>query len=896
MAIDAGDRFVRRHNAARGSTSNTTAADITYDTAVLDDSGYTWSSPEVTVDTAGLYLYIADLGQVDVASTRAVGTHVPAVNTVNQNPLGIASHRYLRNSGGAEGASIGMAILDLAASDDVKVRNPGSGGIGQIDILGNYATRASYGGGIQLIRMPDGNLTHLERDNVNSADPGVSNINTTRPWIDSSGTWGKLTWGAEVQDDDNLAADLNGNITLKANKKYLIVWTAVHYSTDASRHAYVTALNIAGTRVQTASSYQRNTASQGPPMCGMYLHEVGGTNETAFLEATQESEGADAGTPQFRHGAIQVLELPDSAEWIHVDNGTTDSLTTALAGTGTYYDTPLSSTLRADGDSNLSLDGANNAVQNDSGGALPVLAIGWHRWDRDSGASGTRKMPWNRWNNGGSALGYGIAGAYSRGQQSGDDTFQAHYVGAATMDLANAADLKFQANEPASGANADMGVYASTSRYFLGVQVLNLETLVAGGSDATGVMAKQDYSETLYSQTVSADGNTTLSKQDYTQNIYSFSVIEGQGVSPTINKIAFTESLFPVSATGGALTTLSKLSYLEALYGLTVIGEATTTLNKQSYSQGIYSLAITGDSTALLNKLGYSLNQYPIAAQTGGSVIVALNKQDFSMTLYPATISGAAEIVLNRQQYNLSTYQLDALISTVAALNKLSYSEALYNISVQAGGSVAVVMGKQGFGLSIYPIETVLDITIGLNKQVFSQSVFSLSVVGDANAMLSKQEFVVNTYPILASIPAVAALNKIGFAVNQHSFSVIEGLGVAFTLNKQDYLITQHPLNTATGTTVNIGASYGMNIYPISIVGDSLVTLNKQGYVLSVYGVTIEAEDVGIPAAIERRVTLKSFVNIREDLKTPITAQVDLKSRITSQVVIHSCITPNVAL
>ncbi len=479
MAITTGQRFVRSQVAARSTTSNTTAADITYDTAEISEGGYSWSSPEVTVDTAGLYLYIGDIGQVDIASTRAVGTHVPTINGVLQTPIGLASHRYLRNSGGTEGASIGMGILDVPLNGSIKVRNPGNAYNSShfIDHLGNYATRVNYGGGIQLIKLPEGNLTQLIRNNSNADVVGISNINTTRPWIDSSGVWEKLTWGTKSRDDDNLAANLDGDIVLKANKKYIIVWGASHYSTDSSRHTYVTALNIAGIRVQTASGYQRTTASQGPPHSGMYLHETEGSTETIFLEATQETEGADAGNPQFRNGFIQVLELPNTAEWIHADNGATDSMTSVLTGTGTYTNTPLSSTFRADGDSNLSLDGANNAIQNDSGGDMSVLAVGYHRWDRNSGASGTRKMPWAMFNNNGSRLSYGIAGAFNRGQQGADDNFQSHYVSVATLTLADSADLTFQVNDPASSNNANMGIYASTNRHFLGVQVLDLSSL-----------------------------------------------------------------------------------------------------------------------------------------------------------------------------------------------------------------------------------------------------------------------------------------------------------------------------------------------------------------------------------------------------------------------------------
>lgn len=126
------------------------------------------------------------------------------------------------------------------------------------------------------------------------------------------------------------------------------------------------------------------------------------------------------------------------------------------------------------------MDSVNNAVQNDSGASLPVLAIGWHRWDRN-GTSTARKAPWTRWTNGGTGVGYGVAGAYSRGNQGTIDTFQAHYCSAVTLDLANGADLKFQAQDEAYATTQDMGIYASTNRYFLGVQVLNLESLVTAG-------------------------------------------------------------------------------------------------------------------------------------------------------------------------------------------------------------------------------------------------------------------------------------------------------------------------------------------------------------------------------------------------------------------------------
>ncbi len=609
MPISIGQRFIRRQNAARTSTANATAADVSYDTAVLSEGDYTYTGPQVSVDTAGYYLNLFDIGLCDLASTRAVGTLVPSVNAVQQAVFR-ASHRYLRNSGGAQdGCSFGAAILDLSASDNVRVRNPGA--LTPTDAVNNYATGAGEGGGLQLIRLPDGDFTDVRRT-TDAAEVGTSNINTTRPWLDSSGTWTTITFNSTVSNDGSRYSGSGGDITLEANTKFLIVWGATCYSTDASRHTYATRLRIGGNNVQSSSGYQRNTASQGPPMQGLYLHETGGSAETLNIQATHETEGGDAGTPQVSDAYVQVLELPSSAEWIHVDNGATDSLTTALNGTTTWTDTPFSSTFRADGGSDLSLDGANNAVQNDSGGSLGVLAIGWHRWDRDAGTSGTRKCPMLRFENGGSAVQYGNNSAFSRGQQSSDDTWQAHMVAAATFDMAASADLNLQVTERASGSNADMGIYASTSRYFLGMQVLNLDTLdVADGAIA---------------------GATTVTFSES-------ATLTGSGALQANTSVAFSESvtltgMVPKGDWGGsdlAPTVLPIRNYTFAASGGPIQGAATIAFSESA------TLSARGELQASAT-IAFGEN----ATLTASGALTGVTSVDFSET---ATLSGSGALL-----------------------------------------------------------------------------------------------------------------------------------------------------------------------------------------------------------------------------------------------------------
>lgn len=639
MATTPGQRFVRRHDAARTSTSNTTAADISYDTAVISEGGYSWSSPEVTVDEAGLYLCMFDIGEVQLSGgTRAVGTLIPSVNTTDQT-LYKARHRYLRDSGGNHGASFGACILDLAANDDVKIRNPGT--VTGTDALLNYATNVNQGGGFQLIRLNDGNYTEVQRTTSQSPIT-ITYANATRPWLDSTATWTQLTFTSEVRDDDGLYSGSGGDITLAANTKYLIVYGATFDGSSAQRHTHHLALDIAGTRVQHSTGYERNDASDGPPMQGMYLHETGGTSETlGIYGAVEQEDNAVSNTVGCDNAYVQVLELPSGAEWIHADNGTTDSLTTAWAGTSTYYDTPLSSTFRADGDSDLSLDSANDAIQNDSGASLPVLAIGWHMTDRDAGTSGTRKHTWCYWDNGGTRLAYGITGGYNRGQQGNDDTHRLGYVGGAVLDLANAADLSFVTRDPVSSANSDMGVYNSTSRYFLGVQVLKLDTLAASttvtlsGTASSGAASVTGNVERV----ITSSGTIQAQSSVITGNVDNFAVETLSG------NVSAQSSGISGNVTNGVVETLSGTVQAQSS-GISGAVERAVTLSGTVQSQ---SASIVGDRIV----------QAQPATITGTVTVVSGN-----ITLSGTVVADSATLT-----GDITNFAVETLSGTIASQN-----------------------------------------------------------------------------------------------------------------------------------------------------------------------------------------------------------------------------------
>ncbi len=633
MTIAVGQRFVREHLAARSSTSNTTAADIAYDTAVLSEGDYTWSSPEVTVDTAGTYLCLFDIGEVQLGgSTRACGTLYPVINGTNNQIYYKAGHRYLRNSGGNHGNSFGACLLPLAANDDVKIRNPGAAS--GTDALGNYATNVNQGGGLQLIRLNDGNLTVLHRT---SAQTGVTVTfaNTTRPWLDSTLLTTAVNWNSEVQDDDALYPGTGSDVTLAANKKYIIAYGATLDGSSGQRHTHHLQLEIDGTNVQHSTGYERNNASDGPPMQGLYLHEVGGTAETLRVNVGVEQEDAAVtNNVQIDNAYLQIHELPDSAEWIHADNGATNSLTTALAGTTTYYDTPLSSTFRADGDADLSLDAANDAIQNDSGGSLSVLAIGWQLWDRDSGASGTRKHVWSYWNNGGTRITRGNGGGYDRGQQGNDDTFRLGFVSAATMDLAASADLSWQVRDPQNAANSDMGIYASTNRHYLGVQVLKLDSIV----DSAAITA----SGTPSIPATTASGAATVVKT--ASGTPTTPAVTASGAATVRKQASGAATLAAIVAAG----TASVGAVITASDGAPEIGAPTASgvavVRKQASDGAGEIPAVTAAGSATVSRKASGSPSIPAVTATGAAVRRAL-ASDGGPSTPGLTASGAATVV-----------------------------------------------------------------------------------------------------------------------------------------------------------------------------------------------------------------------------------------------------------
>ena len=843
-----GDRYVRRQSAARTGVSNTTVADFDYDTEEIADFG-SWSSAEVTVDNDGKYLVVHGTGEAATpgSGSRHVGTNSILVNGSSQGIHGLTTHRYVRVSGGAdEGVSLGAAILDLTDGDTVGSQIDGTT---YADAVGSFDVPADAGGAFQILRLPDGDFLELERTSNQALSQ--SDINATRPWLDSSGTWTKITWPTENSDDGNWHVASSGDVTLPANGKFIVVYTLQFTNTDTSRSAIVSRLNVGGTNCLYASAYHRNTSAQGCATHAVYFHETGGSTETLYVEATMEAEGTDNGTMNCQRGSLQVLQLNDDAEWIHVDNGATDSQTSDLASDTTWYTTPLSSTVRSDGDSNLSLDSGNNAVQNDSGGSLPVLAVGWLNWDRDSTSSGTRKVPTSRFNDG-SAVNQGWGGAFSRGQQSGDDTWHAAYVTVATLDLANGADLTLETRDQASGSNSDMGVYASTNRHFIGLQVLNLESLVdaAGGSPQTVNVGLATETDTAQAVSVSA-GAVTATLNQGVETDSSLAVTASAGtVSTAVGISSDTETALAVTPTAGAVTVAVGLaSETDSAQAVTpVAGAQTVAVGLASETDSALGVAVSAGATTKAVGLSTETDTGLETTISAGAVTVAVGlatETDTGLTV--TTAVGAQTVAVGIASDTSTALAVTASVGAVSTAVGVGIESDTALTVTPAPGSVTVAVGlatETDTALTATPTVGAQSVAVGTATETDTAHT-TTPAAGNTNVAATQPAETDSALPVI--ITAGATTVQVGVATETDTataVAVVATTTVTFgEASETDTALavtaTPGPVTVPVGTAVTtatalpVTASPGATSVQVSIAVETSTALPVTGVVFS---------------------------------------------------------------
>ena len=479
--MSAGDYWVRRQSAARSGFSNTASATLTWDQAELDVGGWSYSSGELTLPETAPYLLIYDIGLAEQASTIGHGTLSPRVNGTTLGRYSGTTRYTAANVDGASFAAF-MAMFDADAEVSVRVGSV-------VPESGTFDSPVDMGGGFQALQLPN-----INRLRVSYTLGAASVVRTgsvgSRPIVESDLTWTTCVFDDYADDTDNFYdPDAGtGDITLKSRRRYLIHAGGRMRSAFTDRQNDLMRLTIDGATKQVVTGYYFDTDFNDPEMQCLYLHKTGETDEVLNLDFAIEQD-ADTTDAVMHRAYVEVIELPESAEWIHADNGSVDWHSgTLLSSLTAWYDMPLGAVQKQHAKG--ALVSTAEGVKNVSGETMPVLVIGWQFWDRDATSSSVYKDIVSQFEvDDSSALGYGMAGSLQRGNPGSDAAYLSGFVGAAIVELADGSYIKqrVRAQHQSSG-NQDAGVFVSENRNFLGMQVLDLRTL--DGTHAPSVNRK----------------------------------------------------------------------------------------------------------------------------------------------------------------------------------------------------------------------------------------------------------------------------------------------------------------------------------------------------------------------------------------------------------------------
>ena len=112
--------ILSRHNGTATQTFGTTEVTILFGTNVRDDSNYTYSAGQVTINTTGWYKIT-----YDVTADNAAGGRTSAFYNMENNTVdipGSTSGSYHRNSGNGEDTASATFFANLTATDVIRVR------------------------------------------------------------------------------------------------------------------------------------------------------------------------------------------------------------------------------------------------------------------------------------------------------------------------------------------------------------------------------------------------------------------------------------------------------------------------------------------------------------------------------------------------------------------------------------------------------------------------------------------------------------------------------------------------------------------------------------------------------------------------------------------------------
>ncbi len=475
----AGDAFLIEDTGAETNRTHTTENDRGLaGTPILEQGDFSgeWTSPDLNIpNTASILCGYSDFLRQS-GTTRSGSVCQFRVNTTNQGMPGVTSWGYNRFSGGADESSRhGVMLANLTALDDLQVREGTV--LNSSDRIGDYDRTSGDPRGFWAIELPDNDYIFTSSS---PAEVGAGRYgNTPRP-IDL-GTPSALSEGS-YKAIDSLSTDASngttitrsvGTFTIAANSKVLCV-AKFQFNTGASndRNCALVRCSKNGSPYCYIALYLRNASSD--IMSGDIVMPMvtGGSSETVTFEFVEQVEET---VPEVDMGDcdIRFFDLT-AADMCILENATND--VTTIDATVRQFSFPTADEILVDSASFDHPSGNLTRIANNAGATITVLS-GWCvLYDRSANTNSARKAPMSQLRRSGTQLDYAISSEYSRGAQSGDDTFTAGYSYCAPVELTSAQYIELDYFDLAQAAASDLMVNASDNAalYFWAIRFDNL--------------------------------------------------------------------------------------------------------------------------------------------------------------------------------------------------------------------------------------------------------------------------------------------------------------------------------------------------------------------------------------------------------------------------------------
>jgi hypothetical protein len=221
-----------------------------------NDGCFTYNSgtDDVTVSDAGNYLVLSGIHGVNTANSRGLYLTRHQIN----GGTGIAIHGsfgagYKRNTSNQQLNPVAASLaLNLSANDEISVQ-------WRRGTDANTASTVAGNSWLQIVRLPDDS----DAAYAHYYDPGGTSHNGTT-WNDVGG------WDAVRETDTSIIERLDDAtddvIQLKGlNRKYLVIYDLLWFTSSSTRVQRVTRLAAGGTEIEGTHSYAyiRNQNNQG---------------------------------------------------------------------------------------------------------------------------------------------------------------------------------------------------------------------------------------------------------------------------------------------------------------------------------------------------------------------------------------------------------------------------------------------------------------------------------------------------------------------------------------------------------------------------------------------------------------------------------------------------------